>query len=70
MRGFVFFHPWLAEWEMLNHIRDGQDVLSQEKRWEPGSQQRHGPYGEKGVWSNGRSVSALHRMRQNKNRFS
>lgn len=47
---------------MLHQIWDGQDVLSQERTREPGVNMKTGPYGEKGVWSNGRSVSALQRQ--------
>lgn len=60
----TFFNPWFwwVEWGMLHQIWDGQDVLSQERRREPGVNMKTGPYGEKGVWSNGRSVSALQRQ--------
>lgn len=44
---------------MLHH---GQDVLSQEKGGSRGVNMETGPYGDEGVWSNGRSVSARARV--------
>lgn len=73
MRGFFFFsfsftflNPRLADWGMLHHIWERQDVLSRERRWEPGSQHEDRSLWRTGGWSNGGSVSALQRQGETK----
>lgn len=50
-------------------VASGMDRMSRVRKG-GGSREgndKTGPYGEKGGWSNGRSVSALHRVGQNRN---
>lgn len=65
----VFFFKSMSGWSWKCSITSGMDRMSRVRKGggSRGGNDNTGPYGEKGGWSNGRSVSALHRVRQNKN---